>query len=127
MNRLHRLLLAAVLLPALALAAPTDISRDDLKARQAKGVPTVLVDVRTPAEFAEGHIAGAVNIPLDQLEARLPEVQALQGRGEIVLYCRSGRRSAQAAGVLEARGLTGLLHLDGDIQGWQAAGEPLAR
>ncbi len=126
MKLARRLLLAVALLPALALAAPTDMSRDELKARQAKGQPTVLIDVRSPAEFAAGHIPGAINIPVDQVEARIGEIDKLRGKGEIVLYCRSGRRAGVAAGVLESRGYRGLRHLDGDFPAWQAAGLPVA-
>ncbi len=60
-----------------------------------------LVDVRTREEFASGHVAGARNIPLQELEARLGELP--QGR-KVVLYCRSGARSANAAGLLQRRG-----------------------
>lgn len=127
MNHARRLLLALTLLPALALAAPTDMSRDELQARQAKGQPTVLIDVRTPAEFAAGHVPGAINIPVDQVEARIGEIDKLRSKGEIVLYCRSGRRAGAAAGVLEARGYQGLRHLEGDFQGWEAAGLPVVR
>lgn len=127
MNCARRLLLALTLLPALALAAATDMSRDELQARQAKGQPTVLIDVRTPAEFADGHVPGAINIPVDQVETRIGEIDKLRSKGEIVLYCRSGRRAGAAADVLESRGYQGLRHLDGDFQGWQAAGLPVAR
>ena len=91
----------------------------------------VLLDVRTPEEFAAGHIAGAVNIPHDQLANRASELpQALNI--EIVVYCRSGRRSALALDWLGTQGYQRLLHLEGDFLGWQAGGrlvttEPVAR
>ncbi len=62
----------------------------------------LLVDVRTPAEYAEGHVSGAVNIPLDELPDRLDE---LPTTGPIVVYCRSGNRSAQATSILCDAGL----------------------
>lgn len=65
-------------------------------------VKPFLVDVRTPAEFAEGSVNGAVNIPLDQVEARVAE---FQGKGEIVVFCRSGNRSAQAKSILDQHGI----------------------
>jgi rhodanese-related sulfurtransferase len=61
----------------------------------------LLLDVRTPGEFASGHLPGAVNVPIDALEAEAGEIAA--GR-EVVVYCRSGRRSAMAARLLTARG-----------------------
>jgi rhodanese-related sulfurtransferase len=123
---MRNLLLALLLLPALALAgAPADISRAELQARQAEGAAIVLVDVRSPEEFAAGHIPGAVNIPVDQVAGRLDEFRAFGDR-EIVLYCRSGRRAGQAAEVLSAAGIGGLRHLAGDFPAWQAAGGPVA-
>lgn len=62
---------------------------------------TRVLDVRTPGEFAGGHVKGATNIPVDQLGVRLGE---LGEPGPIVVYCRSGMRSARAAKVLSAAG-----------------------
>ncbi len=61
----------------------------------------LLLDVRSPEEYAEGHIEGAVNIPVDDLPRRMAELPA--GR-PIVVYCRSGMRSARAAEALRAAG-----------------------
>lgn len=61
-----------------------------------------LVDVRTPQEFADGRVAGAVNVPFDEVMRRLAEVGPSDA--PIVLYCRSGRRSAIAAEALRERG-----------------------
>lgn len=84
----------------------------------------VLLDVRTPEEFAAGHIAGAVNIPHDQLANRASELPQARNT-EIAVYCRSGRRSAQALDWLGKQGYQRLLHLEGDFLGWQAAGRPV--
>ena len=62
---------------------------------------TFLVDVRTPAEFAEGSAPGAVNIPLDQLPQRLDE---LKDKTHIVVFCRSGARSGSAKALLNQKG-----------------------
>lgn len=83
--------------------------------------PHLLVDVRTADEFASGHIPGAINIPVDQVGQRLAEFPTDQ---PIVLYCRSGNRSAQAANTLAAAGYTNLYDLGGIVQ-WQAAGLPV--
>lgn len=63
----------------------------------------LLVDVRTPAEYAEGHLPGAVNLPLDTLQATIVR-HAPDRSSRIELYCRSGRRSAAAAGLLRGLG-----------------------
>jgi phage shock protein E len=78
----------------------------------------VLIDVRTPEEFAEGHIAGAVNMPLDGFDpAAVPQVPGKQ----TVLHCRSGKRSLAAAQQL-ASATGGATHLAGGIVAWRAAG-----
>ena len=83
-----------------------------------------LLDVRTPQEYAEGHIAGAVNVPYDQLATRLAEVPKDK---DVVIYCRSGRRSALAADVLAASGYTRLSHLEGDMIAWTEKGRPVVK
>lgn len=64
-----------------------------------------LVDVRTPAEFAGGHLPRAINIPYDQIAARLPGVVP-DTAATVVLYCRTGRRSSIAARRLQSLGYT---------------------
>ncbi|MBP2282442.1 rhodanese-related sulfurtransferase [Flavobacterium sp. CG_23.5] len=60
-----------------------------------------LVDVRTPAEFAEGHVKGSINIPLDQVPNQLAK---FKGKEQIIVFCRSGNRSGQAKMILEQNG-----------------------
>jgi phage shock protein E len=62
----------------------------------------VFVDVRTRSEFESGHIAGAKNIPLDELMSRLDELEGING--PLVLYCRSGNRSGMALNMLREAG-----------------------
>ena len=63
----------------------------------------VYVDVRTSGEFAGGHVAGALNIPHDQMELRYRELEPYRNH-RIIVYCRSGRRSEVALSVLRAKG-----------------------
>jgi len=63
---------------------------------------TFYVDVRTPAEFAQGPVKGAVNIPLDQIEKQLAK---FKGKKNIVVFCRSGSRSSKAKAILEQNGI----------------------
>jgi rhodanese-related sulfurtransferase len=81
-----------------------------------------VLDVRAPEEFVTGHVPGAVNIPHDQVAARLAEVPKDK---EVVLYCRSGRRAGMAAEVLAANGYTRLKHLEGDMPAWIEKGRPV--
>ncbi|PRZ22128.1 MULTISPECIES: rhodanese-like domain-containing protein [Flavobacterium] len=64
-----------------------------------------LVDVRTPEEFAQGTVKGAVNIPLDQIQNQLSK---FKGKKNIVVFCRTGNRSTQAKAILEQNGFTNI-------------------
>jgi phage shock protein E len=64
----------------------------------------LVIDVRTTEEFSAGHYPSAVNIPVDTLEKRLHEIGPVNRA--IVVYCRSGRRSAKAKSILESHGYT---------------------
>lgn len=81
----------------------------------------VLVDVRTPEEFATGYIEGAINIPVDQIASRISEIP--EGV-PVVVYCRSGNRSARAASILNSNNYNEVYDLGGVIQ-WQQAGYTL--
>lgn len=86
---------------------------------------TLILDVRTPEEFAGGHVPGAVNIPYDQVSARLSELEPHRGN-DIVIYCEKGGRAGKEADVLAGTNFPNLLHLAGDMSGWRAAGHPIA-
>jgi phage shock protein E len=114
------LMLALFLVGAVQAGEATLIAPEALQARIAKkDASLVVLDVRTPEEFAAGHVPGARNIPHDQLDSRLNELLGIKDK-EIVLYCRSGRRTALAVDTLKANGFNKLLHLDGDMQKWTA-------
>jgi len=68
-----------------------------------------IIDVRTPQEFAVGHITGALNIPVERIESAIGEVKGLGKESPILLYCRSGRRSAMARVLLERQGYRNVL------------------
>ncbi len=78
----------------------------------------ILIDVREKAEVQQGFIAGAVHIPLGQLANRLNEVPKDK---KVMLYCRSGSRSRQAAKVLLDNGYEQVTHLQGGILAWTGA------
>jgi rhodanese-related sulfurtransferase len=94
-----------------------------------------IVDVREPEEFADGHIPGAVNIPLGRLEIEVdthPAVVAREGEARslrerpVVLYCLSGGRSARAAAALHRLGFANPVSLAGGILAWTGDGHPVA-
>ena len=98
-----------------------EISQQDLLSNPPQGA--LILDVRTPGEFGEGHVPNAVNIPHNELASRLAELDSASDR-PIVLYCKSGRRAGMATTVLQGAGYTDLHHLTGDMSGWTAAGLP---
>lgn len=66
-----------------------------------------LVDVRTPGEFSEGSVPGAVNIPVDEISQRLEE---FKGKEQVVVFCRSGSRSSRAEGILTNNGIKNVVN-----------------
>ncbi|MFG2989637.1 rhodanese-like domain-containing protein [Streptomyces sp. NPDC048257] len=83
-----------------------------------------VVDVRTPGEFASGHLPGAVNVPLDRLTRSLPELRRAAGHRPLLVVCASGARSENAAGTLASQGIPAS-SLTGGTQAWTAEGHGL--
>lgn len=102
--------------------AVTDISATDYQNQfMADGSEHLLLDVRTPQEFADEHIAGAVNISVQTLASRLDELPQDQ---PIVVYCRSGNRSVTATQILADAGYSKVYDMGGIID-WKAQGYPV--
>jgi rhodanese-related sulfurtransferase len=109
-----------------AKAAPAPLiplSPEELAAKIAAG-NVRLIDVRTDAEFAEGTIPGAEHIALDAFD---PAKLDLSDGREVVLYCRSGRRSGIAGEKLAEVTGAPVEHLEGGILAWEAAGQPVEK
>ena len=106
-------------------AEPREISRNEVLALQKSGDEPFLIDVRTPEEFASGHVPGAVNIPRDQLPQHFAQFEAARDR--LVVYCERGPRAQAAAETLLGAGFTEVRHLTGDMAGWRAAGLPIEK
>ena len=100
---------------------PVRLTAQEL-ARQLESEAIGVIDVREPMEFAGGHIAGSLNVPLARLaDTQLPD-------GPLVLVCQSGNRSLQGCRrLLERQPSRLLLDLEGGIPAWQQAGLPLLR
>lgn len=106
--------------PAPALIALTP---EELAARVAVGTVR-LIDVRTAEEVAEGAIPGAEHIPLDSFD---PAALGADDGRAVVLYCRTGQRSAIAGEKLAAATGAPAVHLEGGLVAWAAAGQPTAK
>ena len=116
-------------LVAQARAVIEEIDPERLRALQAAGVP--VIDVREPAEFAEGHVPGAFNLPRGVLEFQVDGHPAVAGqadphlshrRAPVILYCRTGGRSALAAEALKRLGFDHPLSLAGGWLRWVDSG-----
>ena len=92
----------------------------------AGGTPVRVLDVRTPGEFENRHIAGAYNVPLDQLAEHAPELRAVSG-GLVVLVCQSGQRASRAEALLRQAGMPGVHVLEGGMTAWVQAALPTRR
>jgi rhodanese-related sulfurtransferase len=96
-------------------SASVDVSVDEaLRLWQNK--EAILIDVRTPGEYREGHIPGVVNIPLNELENRLAEVPKDK---KVVIICRTGNRSAQGTKLLRSKGFDNVFNSTGGMSTWK--------
>jgi rhodanese-related sulfurtransferase len=116
-------LLSVILYPGSAVAQD---STKHVTAQQAKTIlekdsTLVVLDVRTPEEFKNqiGRLPRAINIPVQEFEKRVHELEKYRSR-EILVYCRSGNRSMRASAILLKRGFK-IIHLDGGILQWNVA------
>lgn len=124
------LLAALAYLPRLVarLRQQTWLQVEEVKRRLETGEPLLILDVRTAADFegAEGHLPGALNLPLEQLAARLAELGTDPER-PIALFCRTDRRSAKAAAILARHGFAQAQVVQGGITAWLDRGWPVKR
>jgi rhodanese-related sulfurtransferase len=124
-------LFAIVACAKLPTAAPTSKfpnlsgpqAQELMKKNQGRADFAVL-DVRTPAEFAAGHLAGAVNVDFRAADFAARASKLERSRGYLV-YCRTGNRSRLALPILQRLGFTSLYHLQGGIAEWQRQGLPI--
>ena len=100
------------------VASYKNMTTDEVKTEVDSGKDITLLDVRTEAEYNQGHIPGSIVIPVDELQDRalneLPDKEA-----EIIVYCRSGARSASACDILVNLGYTNIDNMLGGISSWK--------
>jgi len=98
------------------------ISAPMLAVELAGADPPLVLDIRSPREWAARHIEGSANIPLNHLRERIAEIP--RGR-RIAIHCAGGYRSSIAAGILHQYGITHLIEMAGGLAAWDAAQLPL--
>ena len=115
---------AALMLPALVPRGKR-ASSQEVVIRMNRG-KNVVVDIRTPEEFAKGHLRDAKNIPLADFDKRIGELDKSKGKS-IVVVCQTGARADKAARQLQAAGFDDVVALEGGLAAWQSANLPLAK
>lgn len=98
----------------------------DLFEQKIQAAHTILIDVRTPEEFASGHLKGAVNINFYDKNVEVLFKQ-LPTNHTLLVYCKSGNRSRKAVQMLEASGNKNVIELAGGITAWMQAGKPIVQ
>lgn len=111
-------------LPDGTTSVSVTVSADDFQKKMSSLKDVQLVDVRTPEEYSEGHIKNSLNINV-QGSSFEAEVAKLDKKRPVMVYCRSGGRSASAQRMLIDMGFAEVINLDGGIRGWQSAGKPV--
>ena len=106
---------------AIEESAGTPISAAELADRIQAGSAPLVLDVRSPKEYARNHIRGAINIPLDELTTRLTELPIAKS-GEVVVHSNRGQRAMLAEETLRGSGYSNVRQLSGRPKGWKRAG-----
>ena len=115
------MLLSACSAPSNSKGSYRQISMDEAVAMMRDEKNYIILDVRRPDEYAEGHIPGAINIPNEEIGTG--EIATLPDKSQLILvYCRSGRRSKEAAGKLAKLGYTSIVEFGG-ILDWKGETE----
>lgn len=105
--------------------AVTTITPQQLFELKQSGAPVELIDVRTPVEYQEVHVAFARNVPLDQLDAA--KLAASRDGSALYVICRSGSRGKQACEKFLAAGFTNVVNVEGGTLAWAECGLPVVR
>jgi len=118
----------ALLLPLLAAcsmfgSSAPEITQQELLALIHSNADILLLDVRTPGEFAEGHIPGAFHLDHRDIESRAGEIEAFRNK-PVIVYCYSGARAGMVESYLIEHGFSQVKHLQGDWRAWEEKGLP---
>ena len=124
MKRLLSIVLLLACTATLALAAARDITAAQARQLLSRTPKAFLLDVRTPDEYRQGHLRGAVLVPLGELERRMGEVPRNR---TVLVYCAVGSRSRMAAGLLARKGYGEVYNMGDGIVGWYRSGFPIER
>ncbi|WAP53622.1 rhodanese-like domain-containing protein [Streptomyces sp. S465] len=105
------------------MTTPTALATNEARTRLHE---LTIIDVRTPGEYAGGHLPGALNIPFDRIQRALPDIRHAADRGDVMVVCASGSRSKNACRILSENGVSAAT-LSGGTGAWAADGHELHR
>jgi len=103
-----------------------DLSAEQAQAALTKDQGVRVLDIRTPAEYMNGHIQGAKNVDYYSREFK-EKLNELDKNATYLVYCRSGNRSAKAMSLFRELGFSGILHLKNGVKSWVVQGLPLVQ
>ena len=117
---------------AIAIPAPPPPVIKDITPEEANSMTmfssfyTQFIDVRTPQEYAGGHIGNAINIDFNSADFK-EKINKLDKKARYIVYCRTGVRSAAASEVMAKLGFMDIYNMAGGVSAWEAAGLPIAK
>ncbi|TRZ44259.1 rhodanese-like domain-containing protein [Robertkochia solimangrovi] len=114
--------LAFLLLGTTLSAQLTHVPINEVDAKKMK--KSTLLDVRSPEEFSESHLEGAVNMDVNN-DAFIKNIESLNKSKTVMVYCRTGKRSRRAATILDSLGFEKVINLEGGITAWMKSGLPV--
>ncbi|MEL6553089.1 MAG: rhodanese-like domain-containing protein [Cyanobacteria bacterium J06621_11] len=103
------------------IGSSPQVTQRELLSQIESDTAPVILDVRTPEEYAAGHVPGAINIHFQEIESRLDEI-VVPNEDSIVIYCERGIRANKAEDALYAAGFESVFHLAGDMSNWRRNG-----
>lgn len=123
----YLLITTALMFSALHAAEPVQHDVAATKEFIAKSPKPVVLDVRTPEEFAEGHLPGAVLVTVGEKDFADKVKKVVAVDQPVLVYCKSGKRSAAAVAALKAAGFSQIHELKGGVTAWSEAKEELVK
>jgi len=120
-------LIIAVLFTSGAFAQQKEVLNVKEFKKQIKKEKVIILDVRTPQEFADGHIKNAINADWKNPEEFQMKISQLPKAEAVYVYCRTGARSEKASASLQANGFTHVAGLDGGMEAWKKAGKRVSK
>lgn len=126
MKKVNLLIILLVLLSACQQTKSEVTTLDITKFDPDTAKKGILIDVRTPEEYAEGHLPNAINIDVED-DSFAEQMDEIKKSKNVYLYCKTGKRSARAVVIADTLGFKNIYNLDGGFIGWKEAGKAVEK